>query len=360
MFDRWRRPIESVNKTWLGAVSIGVVAVVIAAVVGLANLPVSETGYTGEFAQAAQIAPGDRVTIAGIDVGKVDKVKLSGDFVTVAFTVRNGVPVGNEARAAIKLSTLLGRRYLELSPDGDGEPAQRTIKLTHTSVPYNLQQTLADATTTFGDVDADRIATSLSVLSGGLDGVPEALPQALVNINALADIVVKRRDQLGSLLANVDTVTSMVRDQKANLGALMIQGQTLLSEITTRSAAVHRLLDSATATIKTVKTLLNDSPAIDSILDGLTRLTNMVSTNDAMLRDLFQLMPVAFRNLANASGSGTALDVNLPAGVMVDSWMCAISARGKQFNLAQYFTNCKPAADPFPGWPPPDPARLPG
>ena len=70
MFDRWRRPIESVNKTWLGAVSIGVVAVVIAAVVGLANLPVSETGYTGEFAQAAQIAPGDRVTIAGIEVLK--------------------------------------------------------------------------------------------------------------------------------------------------------------------------------------------------------------------------------------------------------------------------------------------------
>ena len=38
----------------------------------------------------------------------------------------------------------------------------------------------------------------------------------------------------------------------------------------------------------------------------------------------------------------------------------AILAIGKQFNLAQYFTNCKPAADPFPGWPPPDPARLPG
>ena len=274
-------------------------------------------------------------------------------------TVRNDVHLGAQTRAAIKLTTLLGRRYLELSPAGGGELDHRTIALKNTAVPYNLQDALADATTTFEQVDADRIAQSMGTLSQGLAGVPDALPQALANVKALADIVAARRDQIGSLLKNVDTITAMIRDQKANLGALVIQGRDLLSEITTRSAAVHRLLDSATALITTIKSILNDEPSINAMLANLQKFSGMVAKNDALLRAFLQSTPMAFRNMANASGSGTALDINLPAGVLVDSWMCAISQRGKQFNLAQYFTNCSPAPDPFPGWPPPDPARLP-
>jgi phospholipid/cholesterol/gamma-HCH transport system substrate-binding protein len=360
MFQRLKRPVEEYNKIWLGTVSLAVIAVIVGAVMGIGHLSLGQTGYRGEFAQAAQISAGDPVTVAGINVGEVDGVALASDHVAVAFKVRNDVHLGAQTRAAIKLTTLLGRRYLELSPAGGGELDHRTIALKNTAVPYNLQDALADATTTFEQVDADRIAQSMSTLSQGLAGVPDALPQALANVKALADIVAARRDQIGSLLKNVDTITAMIRDQKANLGALVIQGRDLLSEITTRSAAVHRLLDSATALITTIKSILNDEPSINAMLANLQKFSGMVAKNDSLLRAFLQSTPMAFRNMANASGSGTALDVNLPAGVLVDSWMCAISQRGKQFNLAQYFTNCGPAPDPFPGWPPPDPARLPG
>jgi virulence factor Mce-like protein len=359
MIERLKRPIEGYNKIWLGAVSLGLTAVVVAAIFGINRLSLDQTGYRGEFAQAAQIRPGDPVTVAGINVGAVSGVALDGDHVVVKFKVRNAVRIGRDTRAAIKLTTLLGRRYIELSPAGSGQLHDRTIGLANTAVPYNLQQTLADATTTFEQVDADRIAESMTTLNNGLAGVPEALPPALANVKALAAIISTRRDQIGSLLKNVDSLTAMIRDQKADLGALVIQGRDLLHEIVSRSAAVHRLFDSATALVNTIKTILDDSPAINEMLANLQEFSRMVAKNDALLRNTLQATPLTFRNLANASGSGTALDINIPAGVMVDSWMCALSQRAKQFNLAQYFTNCQPAADPFPGWPPPDPARLP-
>jgi phospholipid/cholesterol/gamma-HCH transport system substrate-binding protein len=359
MLRRLKRPVERYNKIWLGTIALAVIAAVLSVIIGIGHLSLGQTGYRGEFAQAAQITAGDPVTVAGINVGKVNGVVLAGDHVTVTFTVRNDVHLGAHTRAALKLTTLLGRRYLELSPAGGGELDHRTIALKNTAVPYNLQDTLADATTTFEQVDADRIAQSMSTLSQGLAGIPDALPQALANVKALSDIVATRRDQIGSLLKNVDTVTAMIRDQKANLGALVIQGRDLLSEITTRSAAVHRLIDSATALITLIKGILNDEPSINAMLANLQKFSGNVAKNDALLRTFLQSAPIAFRNMANVSGSGTALDVNLPAGVLIDSWMCAISQRGKQFNLAQYFTNCSPAPDPFPGWPPPDPARLP-
>jgi virulence factor Mce-like protein len=359
MFDRLKRPIEGYNKIWLGAVSLGLTAVIVAAIFGVGRLSLGQTGYRGEFAQAAEIHSGDEVTVAGINVGAVNGVELEGDRVIVKFKVRNAVRLGGDTRAAIKLTTLLGRRYIELSPAGSGELHRRTIGLANTSVPYNLQQTLADATTTFEQVDADRIAESMTTLSQSLAGVPEALPQALENVKSLAAVIATRRDQIGSLLRNVDTLTAMIRDQKANLGSLVIQGRDLLHEIVSRSAAMHRLFDSATALVNTIETILNDSPAMNEMLANLQKVSRMFAEQDASIRALLQATPVALRNFANASGNGTALDINLPAGVLVDSWMCALSQRAKQFNLAQYFTNCQPVPDPFPGWPPPDPARLP-
>jgi phospholipid/cholesterol/gamma-HCH transport system substrate-binding protein len=359
MIDRLKRPIEGYNKIWLGAISLALIAVAVALVVGVGRLSAGQTGYQGEFLQAAQIRPGDQVTVAGISVGAVNGVELAGDRVIVKFKVRNNVHLGRDTRAAIKLTTLLGSRYLELSPAGTGDLEHRRIGLANTSVPYDLQKTLADATTTFEQVDADRVAQSLATLSHALDGVPEALPQALNNVESLATIISGRRDQIGSLLRSVDTVTAMVRDQQANLGSLVVQGRDLLGEIVSRRAAVQRLFTSATALVNTIKTILNDQPAINELLANMRDFSRMIGEKDALLRNVLQILPVALRNVTNASGSGTAIDVNVPAGALVDSWMCALSARAKQFNLTPYFTDCKPAPDIWPGWPPPDPARGP-
>jgi virulence factor Mce-like protein len=360
MFDRLKRPIEGYNKIWLGTISLAVAAVVVAVlVVGVGRVSSGQTGYQGEFLQAAQIHAGDQVTVAGISVGGVSGVELAGDRVIVKFKVRKSVHLGRDTRAAIKLTTLLGSRYLELSPAGTGELDHRAIGLANTSVPYDLQATLADATTTFEKVDADRFAESLNTLSQSLNGVPEALPQALDNVESLAAIISARRDQIGSLLRSVDTVTAMIRDQKADLGSLVIQGRDLLGEIVSRRAAVQRLFAGATSLVNTINTIMGDQPAINDLLANLKDFSHMVAEKDALVRSTLQIAPVPLRNLANATGSGMALDINVMNVPLIDSWMCAISGRAKEFNLAQYFTDCKPAVDLWPGWPAPDPARAP-
>ena len=72
MLQRLKRPIEDYNKIWLGALALAVIAVVVAAIVVVGHLSLGQSGYRGEFAQAAQISSGDQVTIAGINVGEVN------------------------------------------------------------------------------------------------------------------------------------------------------------------------------------------------------------------------------------------------------------------------------------------------
>ena len=132
----------------------------------------------------------------------------------------------------------------------------------------------------------------------------------------------------------------MLRNQKADLGALVLQGRDLLTEITTRRAAVHRLFASATTLTARAQTILSDEPEIRALVDNLAEFTTMMADHDALLRSILQSAPVMFRNLANATGTGNALDLSAPAGPFIDSWACAVSGRAVQFNLVEYFKDC--------------------
>ena len=203
-----QRVLEDYNKFWLGVIGLTVIVVMVATVVLISVLDFGRKQYTAEFAQAAAIKSGNGVTIAGIHVGEVQDVALAGDHVVVTFKADKNVRLGSETRAAIKLTTILGSRYLELAPAGSGELRSNTIKLSHTEVPYDLQKTLEGATSTLAPLDADRIAESVRVMSASLQGLPDALPQALTSLNSLAGVIQSRRDQLGDLQRRYDRGTS--------------------------------------------------------------------------------------------------------------------------------------------------------
>lgn len=343
----------------LGIITLLVIVVTSAVIIVVGRLPLGQTSYEAEFAQAAQIRPGDGATVAGISVGSVEGVRLAGDRVVVSFRVRDDVRLGSDTRAAIKLTTILGSRYLELSPAGTGDLPDHRIPLSNTAVPYDLQRTLQDSTTTFEQIDADRVTQSLTVLSTSLQGLPEALPGALDNVKALSSIIADRRHQITTLLASSDQVTTLLRNQRADLGVLILQGRDLLREAVSRQDALRRLFDSVTVLVNRIEGILHDQPAIRDLVADVSSLADLLGRNDALLKDLLQVLPVTVRNVTNTFGSSNAAEVVAPAGPFIDSWMCAISGRAKQFGLTEYFQDCEPAPDPFPGWPPPQPERLP-
>ena len=50
---------------------------------------------------------------------------------------------------------------------------------------------------------------------------------------------------------------------------------------------------------------------------------------------------VSARGLTNATAYGPIVEMDLTNAFAVDSWMCAISGRAKQFGMIQYFKDCK-------------------
>lgn len=336
------RPIESYNPTWLGAVALAVIGVLVAGMLTVKASGIGYTRYTAEFAQAASLKTGQNVSLAGISVGVVASTKLVGDHVEVGLRVRDDVRLRKDAKAAIKVATFLGSRYVELRNAGEGALEDRTIDLAHTEVPYDLQATLADATTTFEQVDADKIAQSAAVLAKQLEGLPAVVPQAMQNIQTLSTIIARRRDQIGTLFKNTATVTTTLRGQQAEIGKLINQGQDLLGEFVSRRNSFHSMMAAITSLVTVLnKIVVKDRTAADKLVVDLRTFTDMLGQHDDLFRSLLEIMPVTVRNAANAVGSGNAVDLHVANGIVLDSWACAISGRAKQFNMIPYFKDCK-------------------
>lgn len=339
----WRRqPLESYNTTWLGFGALAVVAMLVAAALFVKLLGFGYTTYTAEFAQAAALNPGNPITIAGIEVGHVTKMRLAGDHVEAKLTVRDDLALGKDTKAVIKVMTILGSRYLELVPDGPGTVPGKRITLAHTEVPYDLQALLQDATTTFDQVDSDQFGQSLAVLGRQLGGLPAIVPQAMTNLHTLSQITADRREELGTLLASTQRVASTLHRQQANLGTLVNQGQDLIGELMARQNTFHAMLTALTNLVNNLdKVVVNDRPMLDNLFADLRTLADMLGSHDDLLRSLIQSAPPPLRGLTNATGYGPAVEFYVANGIAVDSWMCAISGRAKQFGMIEYFKDCK-------------------
>jgi phospholipid/cholesterol/gamma-HCH transport system substrate-binding protein len=337
-----KRPLESYNKTWLGFIAAAVVAVLIAAMLSIHMLGLGYRHYTAEFLQAASLRAGNPITVAGIPVGNVTSMKLVGDHVEAGLKIRDSIVLGKDSKASIKVTTILGSRYLALEPNGPASLANNTFDLSHTEVPYDLQAALKDATTTFEQVDSDRFAQSLAVLGKQLQGLPSVVPQAINNIDTLSSIIAVRRDQLGTLLKSTEQVTNTLRRQQAGIGNLINQGQDLLGQFVARRAVFHAMMQSLTNLVDTMSQIVvNDRSGLDSLIKDMSDFTGLMAQHDDLLRDMLQVSPIFFREAANLTGEGNAINFNAPNVPAIDSWMCAISGRAKQFGMIQYFKDCK-------------------
>lgn len=338
---RWPT-LEERDTTRLGLVAITLLVVAVIAAVAINSLNFGDRQVRVDFIQAAQLGAGDQVTVAGVPVGHVSDVRLDADRVAVTMNINDTVHLGDDTRAAIKLTTLLGNRYVELVPAGPGSLSSSRIPVEHTTVPYDLQSALSDATTTFDQVDADKVAQALTDLSGQLGGLPQLMPPILQNIQTLSAVIAQRRGQLGTLLTSTSQLTEAVHSQQGNLGVLITQGGELLHVILTRKQAIEKMVSATTTLVQQLEPLMVDNRGeIESLLANLNDMTGMLSRHDDLLRNILEILPVPWRSWANLTGTAPELDATASSGAFIDSFMCALVGRAPQVQLPPYRQECQ-------------------
>ena len=155
--------------------------------------------YKTSFKSIPGLKVGDPVRLAGVDVGSVRDIRVIGARVEVTFRVKPGTPVKADSMATIKLTSLLGTNFLDLT---FGSPAAQTApqgSLLQSAEPPDLNTLLARLNDAAGDVQV-----LAKQMNEGLGKSFEPIASAFQSMDKIAKQIEKGQGTLGKLIANDD------------------------------------------------------------------------------------------------------------------------------------------------------------
>ena len=311
----------------LGIVGMVLVAVIMLVAVSLPRVSyLIRTGsYTAEFANAAGLAPNDPVYVAGVPAGRVETMELAGDRVLVKFRVDRGQDLGDRTAAEVKLRTILGKRYLSVTPAGAGELADDRIPLSRTTVPYSLDELTTDAQRIAEGLDVDALEAMMKTLTETMPTNSEQVSDALAGVEATSRMIVRNDERITSLLRSAKSLSSIVGEQSEDVARLVGNSTAVVSILAARKEALVLLVDDLRQLLTTAESFLADNSAdIDALLVNLESVTGTLEDNAANIDQVLAKFPAALRAAADASGNGNWVDVHAPAGPLPDNFLCSV------------------------------------
>jgi phospholipid/cholesterol/gamma-HCH transport system substrate-binding protein len=300
------RTLEPANRLRIGL--MGVVVVVLIVIVGqtFTSVPMlfAKPTYYGQFTDTGQLNKGDKVRIAGVNVGQVEEIKIAGDHVVMKFSTGSKT-IGTESRLAIKTDTILGKKVLEIEPKGT-QPLRpgAMLPLGQATTPYQIYDAFFDVTKAAAGWDIETVKQSLNVLSQTIDQTYPHLSAALDGVAKFADTIGKRDDQITHLLAQANQVASILGDRSEQIDHLFVHANELLAAFNQRSQAISALLGNVSAFSAQVQNLINDNPNLNHVLEQLRIVSDLlVARKDDLAKTLATFgKTVAALNETVASG----------------------------------------------------------
>jgi len=307
------KPLAERNRMAVGAVGTLILVALIIAVFSYDKIPFIKgtTDYSAYFSEAGGIKPDSDVRVSGLSVGRVSGIHLDGNKVLVDFTVRDGVELGDRTEAAIKTETVLGTKFLEITPRGDGT-LTGTIPLERTKSPYDLPDALGDLTTTISALDTTQLSTALSTLADTFKDTPPELKIALDGVARFSDTLNNRDDKLRNLLANANKVTAVLAKRSDQIASLVANADALLTELLSQRDSVDALMNNLTAVSHQISGIVSDNrtqlkPAVDKLNGVLSILDNR---KQELQRTLYLLRRYAM-SFGEVLGSGPFFKASL-------------------------------------------------
>ena len=114
---------------------------------------IGSKGYTVQavFTTAGGLQTGAVVELAGVEIGRVEKIALDDYQARVKMKINDHIALSEDTKAAIKSKGLIGERYVEISPGTTGKKLEPGGMIRETESPVDIQELIAKFI--FGNVD---------------------------------------------------------------------------------------------------------------------------------------------------------------------------------------------------------------
>src|SRR3984893_7490632 len=367
------RTLQPANRVRIGLLGMTVLVLIVAVGQSFTSAPMlfATPSYFGQFTDTGQLNKGDKVRITGVEVGKVEGLKIDGDHVVIKFSLGSNT-IGTESRLAIKTDTVLGKKVLEIEPRGTTTLRPNgVLPLGQSTTPYQIYDAASDITKAAAGWNIDTVKQSLNVLSQTVNQTYSHLSPALDGLARFSDTIGKRDEEITHLLAQADKVASVLGDRSAQINRLLVNAKTLLAAFNERGRAIDALLGNISAFSAQVQNFVNDNPNLNTVLEQLRSISDVLVARKEDLAQSLKYVGQFAASLGETVSSGPYFKIvlsNLLPYWILQPWVdAAFKKRGidpedfwRSAGLPA-FRFPDPTATRFPtGAPPPAPPVLEG
>ncbi|HET8602543.1 MAG TPA: MCE family protein [Marmoricola sp.] len=266
-----------------------------------------------DFPRTVSLYQGSDVRILGVPVGTVTSVTPAGTHVVVRMQYDAKYAVPADAKAAIVSPSIVGDRFVQLTPVYRGGPQLRNgahLGLNRTATPLELDQiygSLNDLNKALGPQGANQngaLSRLLQTTAANFGGQGAQFHRTIQNLGHFTQTLADNKDALFGTTRDIETFVSALSKNDSTVrrfnDSLAAGSQVLAGERRDLGAALHNL---AIAMTQVRSFVHQNRDALSTNIKGLTQLSQILVKRRAALNEVLQVAPDALNNLGLAYNS---------------------------------------------------------
>ncbi|RSN71070.1 MCE family protein [Actinomadura sp. WAC 06369] len=331
------RPVRGARRRarLLGAAALaGVTALSGCSFDGVASLPLPGGPDLGddpqtfkvEFANVLDLVPQSVVKVNDVSVGQVENIELAGGeggwraVVTVA--VRKDVELPDNANARISQTSLLGEKFVDLSPPANEPPRGRlgtgdVIPLARTAQGTEIEQVLSAMSLLLNGGGLEQVSTISHELQAAMGGREATIKSVLNRVNVFVGTLDQNRDAITRALDSLDRLTAKlsaerktIQDTVDETGPAIAVLEQNREDLTEMLVALDKLSRTTTNVInQSHQDLVGNLKQLDTILQNLNKAGSDLPNALEML--ITYPFPTTFENVIEGDYGNVHLTVDL-------------------------------------------------
>jgi phospholipid/cholesterol/gamma-HCH transport system substrate-binding protein len=159
------------------------------------------------FHNVQDLKVGDRVKMAGVEIGRVEDIRLTNDVAMVTFKVKKEAGVKTDSTAAVQFTGLMGQNYVALSfGTPDGTPAIDGAVLGSTERP-----------------DLSALVAKLDNVASGVENLTKSFTGDKIDnlLGPFTDFLKANQEPLTATIANLKSISAQIAQGQGTVGKLI-------------------------------------------------------------------------------------------------------------------------------------------
>jgi phospholipid/cholesterol/gamma-HCH transport system substrate-binding protein len=220
------------------------------------------------FDTVQDLKVGSAVKMAGVEIGRVEKIALAGNKVKVDMKLHPDAAVKTDSKAMVKFTGLMGQNFVAI--DFGSAAAPRAVD--------------GALLATEEQPDLNAIMTKLDGATSGIQNLTRTLTPDTINnlMGPLVDFIKQNSSHIGGAISNIESITGQIAGKQGTMGQLIYSSSLYDSALVTVTnlqgavAEIHQAVNNINAGNGTIGKLMTDVTLYNETTSSMTNLNQIL------------------------------------------------------------------------------------